>query len=167
MATSISRPSPPAATPLPIQRYQVTEEDFKSPARLNVFLSQLTGAVQALQGTGGPSVLPSGIDVQGSTVSGLGAPKAPTDAISSGHAQGNFSAPVIGPQLDLGGAHTLKGLTNLQINANTLQAAVAAIQAALAAGATGTVTLAKITGGGANGSLTVTKGIITAITNPT
>lgn len=167
MATLTPRPSPPAATPLPIQRYQVTEDDFKNPARFNVFISQLTGAVQALQGTGGPSVLPSGIDVQGATVSGLGAPKAPTDAISSGHAQGNFSAPVIGPQLDIGGEHALKGLTGLQMSANNLQAAVAAIQAALAAGATGTVPLAKITGGGANGSLTVTKGIITAIVNPT
>ena len=34
-------------------------------------------------------------------------------------------------------------------------------------GASGTVTLAKITGGGANGSLTVVNGIITSITNPT
>lgn len=36
-----------------------------------------------------------------------------------------------------------------------------------ATGASGTVTLAKITGGGANGSLTVVNGLITAIVNPT
>ena len=167
MANSTNRPLPPFSTPLPIQRYEVTTEDFKSPARLNVFLSQLTGAVQALQGTGGPSILPSGIDVQGSTVSGLGSPKNPTDAISSEHAQGNFSAPVIGPQLDIGGKHALKGLTGLQMSANNLQAAVAAIQAALAAGASGTVPLAKLTVGGSNGSLTVVGGVITAIVNPT
>lgn len=37
----------------------------------------------------------------------------------------------------------------------------------LAGGVSGTVTLAKITGGGANGSLTVANGLITAIVNPT
>ena len=36
-----------------------------------------------------------------------------------------------------------------------------------ASGYTGTVVLAKITGGGANGSLTVQSGIITAYTPPT
>jgi hypothetical protein len=43
---------------------------------------------------------------------------------------------------------------------------VSAIQAILHPGVTGTVTLAKITGGGSNGSLTFTKGIITAFTAP-
>lgn len=37
----------------------------------------------------------------------------------------------------------------------------------LAPGISGTVTLAKLTGGGANGSLTFTKGIITKVVNPT
>lgn len=44
---------------------------------------------------------------------------------------------------------------------------IGTLNAILAPGITGTVTLAKITGGGANGSLTFTKGIITAVTNPT
>jgi hypothetical protein len=35
------------------------------------------------------------------------------------------------------------------------------------AGVSGTVTLAKLTGGGMNGSLTVQNGLITAIVNPT
>ena len=155
-----NRPQPPAATPLPIQRYQVTKEDFEKPERFNVYLSQIVGAVQSLQGTGGPSLLPSGIDVAGSRVSGLGAPAHPSDAISSGHAQSQFSPEVIGPNLDIGGKNALKGLTGLQMGQN-------ALQAALAAGVSGTVTLAKITGGGANGSLTVVGGIITAIVNPT
>jgi hypothetical protein len=34
-------------------------------------------------------------------------------------------------------------------------------------GASGTITLAKLTGGGSNGSITVSNGIITAFTNPT
>jgi hypothetical protein len=44
---------------------------------------------------------------------------------------------------------------------------VTAIQAILHPGITGTVTLAKLTGGGTNGSLTFTKGIITAFVSPT
>jgi hypothetical protein len=43
----------------------------------------------------------------------------------------------------------------------------AAEDTALAAGYTGSVTLAKITPGGTNGSLTVSHGIITAYTAPT
>ena len=38
---------------------------------------------------------------------------------------------------------------------------------ALSKGYTGTVTLAKITGGGANGSLTFTNGILTSVVDPT
>ena len=38
---------------------------------------------------------------------------------------------------------------------------------AINSGITGTVTLAKITAGGTNGSLTITNGIITAKTDPT
>ncbi len=155
-----TRPQPPVATPLPIQRYQVTKQDFENPERFNVFLSQLTGAVQAVQGAGGPSVLPSGINVAGATVSGLGAPQSPSDAISSGHAQSQFSPEVIGPSLDIGGKNALKGLTGL-----TMQ--LSQVQNSLAAGITGTAVLAKITGGGANGSLTFTKGLITAYTAPT
>lgn len=148
-----TRPQPPVATPLPIQRYQVTKQDFENPERFNVFLSQLTGAVQAVQGAGGPSVLPSGIDVAGGRVSGLGAPTHPSDAISSGHAQSQFSAETIGPQLDIGGKNALSGLTNLYLKVSQ--------------GISGTVPLAKITGGGANGSLTFANGIITGYVSPT
>lgn len=140
--------------PNPIQNFQLKEDDFKGNAgRLNTMLQSLITAVQALQGTGGKTVLPSGVDVQGATVSGLGKPAKETDAISAGHADGNYSAAVIGPKLDVGGSNALKGLTLLWSYIN--------------AGATGTVVLAKITGGGSNGSLTVKHGIITEIKNPT
>jgi hypothetical protein len=162
-----STPAAPAQQPLPIQRYQVTADDFKNPARLNVFLSQLTGAVQSVQGAGGPSMLPSGVDVQGARVTGLAAPEHPSDAISSGHAQSQFSAETLSPQLDIGGKNALKGLTGLQINSTSQAASIAKIQATLATGVSGTVTLVKLTSGGANGSLTFTAGLITAFTAPT
>jgi len=41
------------------------------------------------------------------------------------------------------------------------------VQEQLAQGVSGIVTLAKITGGGMNGSLTVTNGLITGIVEPT
>lgn len=164
-----SRPSPPANRPNPIQNFQFTADDFKEPSRINLLFQQLIPAVNGIQGVAGPSVLPSGIDVKGSTVSGLGAPQSPSDAISSGHAEGNYSAPVLSPQLDIGGDHALKGLSNLYLNFNSLSSQVKAIMVILAVGTgiSGTVTLAKITGGGANGSLTFVNGIISAFTAPT
>jgi hypothetical protein len=163
-----SRPTPPAATPLPIQRVQFTSKDFsENTASVNVTLNQIIGAIQALQGSSGPSVLPSGIDVAGSTVTGLAAPTSPADAISAGHAASQYSAASLGPQLDIGGSNALKGLTGLQMTSNSQATSIAAIQAALATGVSGTVTLVKLTVGGSNGSLTFTKGLITAFTAPT
>lgn len=162
-ATNPTRPAPPRQTPPPIQRVQFSKEDFTTEsgvARMNTVMSQLTGAVQALQGSGGPSVLPSGVDVAGARVTGLAAPQHSSDAISAGHAQSQFSADTLGPQLDIGGSNALKGLTGLQIQQNRLQSA-------LAGGVSGTITLAKLTVGGTNGSITVTSGIITAFTNAT
>jgi hypothetical protein len=163
-ARNTSRPVAQPARPLPIQNVQFTEEEVKDPkqfaAKLNVFLQQLVPSVQSLQGVAGPSVLPSGIDVAGQTVTGLGAPQGPTDAISSEHASSQYGAAAQQPQLDLGGAYALKGLTGLQLNFNQ-------VQAQLAKGISGTAILAKLTGGGANGSLTFVKGIITGYVAPT
>lgn len=52
------------------------------------------------------------------------------------------------------------GLTNAE-------ASITSINAILAPGVSGSITLAKLTGGGTNGSITVVKGIITAFVNPT
>lgn len=52
-----------------------------------------------------------------------------------------------------------------EIAANT--AAIKTINTTLAPGITGTVTLAKLTGGGTNGSITFVKGLITAVVTPT
>ncbi len=176
---STSRPNAasvvPAATPIPIQRVQFTAEDFSTNTnRFNVTMNQLIGAVQALQGAGGATDLPSGVNVAGSTVTGLAAPTGPTDAISAGHAQSQYGAGTIGPDLDLGGSHALKGLNSLQIGQNSLNTTVTsqgtsitAIQTTLATGVSGTVTLIKLTGPGSNGSITVTNGIVTGIVPPT
>jgi hypothetical protein len=143
------RPAVPSDRPNPIQNFQFTEEDFKNPARLNTLFQQLIPHVNALIGAAGPSVLPAGIDVRGSTISGLGPPQSETDAISSGHANRQFSPEAIAPSLDIGGKIALKGLTGLQITSTTLQSSIAALNAVLATGVSGTVVLAKITGGGA------------------
>lgn len=58
-------------------------------------------------------------------------------------------------------------LTAVESEVDVLQSEVDVLQAASAAGYTGTVTLAKITGGGTDGSLTITNGLITAVTAPT
>jgi hypothetical protein len=163
-----SRPTPPAATPLPIQRVQFTAKDFaENPGSVNVTLNQLIGAIQSLQGSSGPSVLPSGIDVAGSTITGLAAPTSPSDAISAGHAANQYSASSLGPQLDIGGKNALKGLTGLQMTSNSQASTLATITATLATGVSGTVTLVKLTVGGTNGSLTFTAGLVTSFTAPT
>lgn len=57
------------------------------------------------------------------------------------------------------------GTLSGEIAANT--ASIKVINTTLSPGITGSVVLAKITGGGANGSLTFVKGIITAKVDPT
>jgi len=126
--SSSSRPSPPPQRPLPLQNFQLKKEDFSTDdgiARINTLFQQHAIAIQALQGSGGRTVLPSGVDVQGSTVSGLAPPSGETDAISSGHAQGQFSAPVLAPKLDIGGPNALKGLTGLTLQFGQLQSQLA------------------------------------------
>jgi hypothetical protein len=151
-STPTSRPVAPKQTPPPIQRFQFTKEDFTTDegvARFNTMMSQHATAVQALQGSGGRTTLFSGVDVQGETVTGLGAPQGDTDAVSLAHGQANYSPAAVGPQLDIGGSNTLKGLASI-----TLQMTQAF---------TGTIVLAKLTGPGANGSITVVNGLITKV----
>lgn len=155
---------------VPIQRPNFRPEDLDPKGGLqyfNQFIDQLVNAANLANGAVGPSVLPSGVDVAGGKVTGLAAPTSPTDAISSGHAQANYSAPVLSKQLDIGGPNALKGLTGLQMTSNSQAASISAIQATLEPGISATVALAKLTGGGANGSMTFVAGILTAYTPPT
>jgi len=147
---------------IPIQAPLFRAEDFAPENQyqfVNQWATQVTNAANLANGAVGPSVLPAGIDVAGGSVTGLATPKNPTDAVSLGHAEGNYSAPVLGPQLDLGGSSALKGLTGLQIKFN-------ALPASLSKGISGTATLAKLTTLGSNGSLTFVDGIITAYVPP-
>lgn len=132
MATSRSRPTPNSGpprsrvTPLPIQNFQLSKEHFTTDQgvkSVNVLMQQVITAVQALQGTAGPSVLPSGIDVAGAKISGLAAPEHPSDAVSLGHAQDSFSPATQQQQLDIGAPYALKGLTGLYLKFNQAQAA--------------------------------------------
>ena len=146
----------PSSNPRPIQFTSFRKEDFATDsgvAFVNQSFAQLFNTVNALFGSGGPTILPSGIDVQGSKVTGLAAPTHPSDAVSAGHADANYSAPAVSPQLDLGGSSTLKGLSNLYL--------------LLGQSFSGTITLAKLTGGGSNGSITVVGGLITSVVQPT
>lgn len=158
IAPSSRAQSQPSA--IPLQSFQFSKEQLQDPAVMNVAFQQILTALNQVNGTLGPVVLPSGIDVAGAPITNVGAPQGPTDAISSGHAQGNYSPEVVGPQLDVGGKNALKGL-------NAAYALAQQASSALAAGVSGTVTLAKITGGGTNGSITFVGGVVTGFVQPT
>ena len=150
-----SLPVAPKQQPPPIQRFQFTKEDFTTDegvSRFNTLMAQHATAVQALQGSGGRTAFFSGLDVQGETISGVGDPQSPTDAVSSGHAESQYSASSLSPKLDIGGSQALPGLTSIYLQ--------------MTQAASGTVVLAKITGGGSNGSLTFVNGLITAFVAP-
>lgn len=110
----------PSANPLPIQFTPFRKEDFTSEAGVsfvNQTLSQLTTTLNAMVGAGGPTLLPSGVDVRGASVTGLGLPNSPTDAVSLAHANANYGAEAQSSKLDVGGPNALKGLSYLFLKA--------------------------------------------------
>jgi hypothetical protein len=62
---------------------------------------------------------------------------------------------------------TVSAVSEAQTSVNTANTNISEIQGQLASGFSGTVPLAKLTGGGANGSITVQNGLITAVVEPT
>lgn len=153
----------PVSSPFPIQFAPFEKKHFETDeglAFVNLQFSQIITALNTGNGVAGKVTLPHGVDVRGATVSGLGEPEAPEDAVSQSHVQSNYSAPAVGPQLDIGGKYALKGLTGLQLQLNSLLSS-------LSAGVSGTIALTKLTGGGSDGSITVVNGLITAFVNPT
>lgn len=143
---------------LPLQYSPFRAEQFTTKEGINAVnlqWQQVINAINSATGNYGPAVIPGGVDVQGGSITGLGAPSGPTDAVSAGHAGANYGAPAVGPQLDLGGNNTLKGVTY----------AYSVLQPGN--GVSGTAPLAKLTGGGSNGSLTIQNGVITKIVKPT
>jgi hypothetical protein len=123
--------------PIPIQAPNLRPEDLKGDlGYLNQYLTQVTNAANLANGAVGPSVLPAGIDVAGSRITGLAAPQSDTDAISSGHAQSQFSAPTLQPKFDIGGSNALKGLTYLYGQQQATQSAVESIPSTYTGGNT-------------------------------
>lgn len=104
-----------ANTVKPIQFTQFTAADFQDPTlgQFNNVMQQMANAINASNGATGKTQLPAGIDVQGSTVSGIGEPQTPTDAVSKLHAEKNYSAAAIAPKLEAGGSHSLKTMRRL------------------------------------------------------
>jgi hypothetical protein len=122
--------------------------------------SKLTDAVNSLLGFNGPAVISNILDVQGNPVQNVAAPTAATDALNLGTAEAKYSPAVVGPQLDVGGSTPMKGLTYLYQWRQ-------GINAWQGKGLSVTVTTAKLTAGGTNGSLVFTNGLLTAVTPAT
>lgn len=95
---------------LPIQTVQLKQDDLKDPTlgQLNNLFASLQNQINALSGAAGKTVLPQGVDTQGSTVTNVGEPTGPTDAVSKGHAEANYSAQALAPKLESGGSTGLK-----------------------------------------------------------
>jgi hypothetical protein len=144
------------STPRPVQFTPFTPEHFTTKEGIsfvNLQFSQIVDALNRVTGQAGTVVLPAGLDVQGGKVSGLAAPTEESDAVSLGHSNANYGAPAVGKQLDLGGGNTLTGLSNLYL--------------LMGQSFTGTITIPKLTGGGSNGSITVSGGLVTKVVQPT
>lgn len=102
---------PPAAPqPLQTQRTQLTVTDMQQPGLplFNALLQAMQNQIDSLLGANGKTPLPSGVDMAGSTITGLGLPQTMTDAVSVAHAEAKYSAAAIAPKLEAGGTSTLK-----------------------------------------------------------
>lgn len=88
----------------PLQTIQLKKSDLEDPnlGVLNTLLMQIQTQVSQIIGAGGPAHLPAGIDVRGATVKNIGEPTAPGDAVSKLHAERNYSAAALAPQLEAG-----------------------------------------------------------------
>ena len=109
--------TPANPTSLPIQWAPLTSEECggnsKMAAAFNQRLTQLFNSASAQTGAAGRPTIPSGIDVAGSTVSSIGEPQSPRDAVSKAHAEANYSAAALAPQLEAGGKNGFKGYRSL------------------------------------------------------
>lgn len=106
-------PSPPAQSVTPIQFSHLSAEDFKDPGTFNLWASQVTNLLNNVAGSAGRTQLPQGVDVAGSTISNIGEPASPFDAVSKSHAEANYSAAALAPQLESGQKNSLKTMRRL------------------------------------------------------
>lgn len=103
----------------PISQPQLRPEDLKDPGVLNTIIQQMQTQINALSGAQGKTQLPAGAELGGSTISGLGVPQTPTDAISLTHAETNYSAAALAPKLEAGGTNSLQSYRALNSKAQT------------------------------------------------
>ena len=111
-----------------------------------VHYSKMTDSINTLLGYSGPVPFQNSLDLNNNPIQNVAAPKDPTDALNLGTADSKYSPAVLSPQLDIGGKYALKGLTNLYLQSQK--------------GFTGTITTAKLTTLGTNGSITFKNGIV-------
>lgn len=111
-----------------------------------IHYSKLTDAVNGLLGYNGPSVISNSLDVQGNPVQNVANPKAATDALNLQTADAKYASSVQSKALDVGGTHTLTGLNALYLQSSK--------------GLSVTITTAKLTPTGTNGSMTFSKGLL-------
>lgn len=108
----LNRATPPARPKIPLQFTPFREDHFKTPdgiATVNQTIQQIVNAIN--EGTVGKLVLPNGADVRGASITGLGDPQGPSDAVSNAHVSTTYGYGAQRAQLDIGGDHALKGLT--------------------------------------------------------
>ena len=140
-------------------------------ANAGTHYSKLTDAVNNLLGYNGPAVISNSLDVRGNNVQNVANPVSGTDAMNLQTAEAKYSPSVTSSQLDVTGSNPLKGLTYLYyqkyVNQIIAGAGIAVTPSAgtgkvtvSGAGFTGTITTAKLTSGGTNGSMNFSGGIL-------
>jgi hypothetical protein len=82
-------------------------------AALQAWLSQVADTVNTHSGYNGPVGMVSHLSLGGNRLMDVGEPVEDTDAISSGVAEENYSAGVIGPQLEASGSNPLKSVRRI------------------------------------------------------
>lgn len=117
-------------------------------AHSSTHYSKLTDAVNTLLGYNGTIPMVNTLDLNNNPIQNVAAPVAPTDALNLGTAEAKYAPSVTGPQLDVGGSNAMKGVTYLY----TWKAK----------GLSVTITTAKLTVGGTNGSMTFLNGLLVA-----
>ena len=129
------------------QRNQIAKQTFKDiPQEFQMHYSGVVDSVNTLLGYSGTIPMQNNLDVQGNNVQNVANPVAPTDALNLQTAESKYSPTVVGPQLDVGGTSSLKGVNALYLWKNS--------------GLSVTITTAKLTSGGTEGSMTFVAGLL-------
>ena len=150
-------------------------------------MSQLIDNVNTLGGHSGEVELSNHLNLSGNKITNVGAAEGSSDVLTNGKAETKYSAKALRPQLEAGGTSSLRtymsglkgdvtasgpgiaqstvgnvtGITFTQISGKLTVGQLPTV------GVSGTVSLAPLTVGGTNGSLTITNGLVTNIVDPT